>query len=423
MSAFSIRSTRSPGAAFIGLLALIGLLATGSAAMAQVQVAPGGGIVFVSSESKAGAVDDPETLGGPDYGVWGTTLTSAAHENITGYDAGAYFTIASSIDTTGFSVSSTGSGQTSAQGGSTSGGAFAAVLFLVDQCQEYSASTYLDGGGLGPIHIAAFIANVGLKDVALTNMITGVGNTAFHGRISPGGYIYYYQNNYGPDTHSGYATTLVNGIHFDRVPNPLITQHPHDQTVPAGSPASFSVGTGGPLASHTLSTTVALTYQWRRNYVNLANGGTISGATTPQFHISSTSFADSGFYDCVVTQADIVEPSSLAHLTVTGGTTDTGPTPVVMGLELSAPWPNPFAASTSIRFALPREAEVRLDVLDVGGRQVRELLAGERREPGNQSVEWDGRTQRGERAASGIYFVRLRAGREQLTRRVVRIAP
>jgi len=421
MSAFSIRSTPSPGAALIGLLALIGWNVTGSVAMAQVQVAPGGGIVFVASESRAGAVDDPETLSGPDYGVWGTTLLSSAHESFTGYDAGAYFTIASSIDVTGFSVSSTGSGSTSSQGGSTSGGAFAAVLFIVDQCQEYSGSTYLDLGGLGPIHIAAFIANVGLKDVALTNMIGGTANYAFHGRISPGGYLYYYQNNYGPDGHSGYAATLVNGIHFEQVPSPLITQHPQDQTVSAGSPASFSVG-AGTLASRASSTSGTLTYQWRRNYQELLDGGTISGAKTSHFQISSTSFADSGFYDCVVTQDTIVEPSSLAHLRVTGGNTDAGPTPTVTELALSAPSPNPFATSTRIRFALPREAEVRLDILDVSGRLVRELVAGERREPGNHNVEWDGRTQGGERAASGIYFVRFRAGSEQLTRRAVRIA-
>jgi flagellar hook assembly protein FlgD len=95
---------------------------------------------------------------------------------------------------------------------------------------------------------------------------------------------------------------------------------------------------------------------------------------------------------------------------------------VVARLVLSVPSPNPFATSTRIGFALPREAEVRLDVLDVGGRLVRELLAGERRAPGNYSVEWDGTTQRGGRAASGMYFVRLRAGSEQLTRRVVAVA-
>ncbi|MDX2131724.1 MAG: LamG-like jellyroll fold domain-containing protein [Planctomycetota bacterium] len=45
------------------------------------------------------------------------------------------------------------------------------------------------------------------------------------------------------------------------------------------------------------------TYQWLRNGVALANGGRISGATSPVLTVSATVPADSGVYACVVSQA------------------------------------------------------------------------------------------------------------------------
>ena len=41
------------------------------------------------------------------------------------------------------------------------------------------------------------------------------------------------------------------------------------------------------------------------------------------------------------------------------------------------------------------------------------------RERGFHSVAWDGRNERGERAASGVYLCRLRAGKETLSRKMV----
>ncbi len=133
--------------------------------------------------------------------------------------------------------------------------------------------------------------------------------------------------------------------------------------------------------------------------------------------------ADTGVYDCVATQGTIQEPSSLARLTVTGRTGASTDTPRHADLALSAPAPNPFGSRTLVRFTLPGESDVTLDVLDVGGRRVRSLVLGERHSAGTHVVEWDGRSDRGERVPSGMYFVRLLAGPEQRVQRVVRIAP
>ncbi len=71
-------------------------------------------------------------------------------------------------------------------------------------------------------------------------------------------------------------------------------------------------------------------------------------------------------------------------------------------------YPNPFAALTTIRYALPEPAAVRLEVFDALGRRVAVLVDAER-EAGHHEVVWDAaRDATG--LASGTYFYRLRAG-------------
>ncbi len=73
--------------------------------------------------------------------------------------------------------------------------------------------------------------------------------------------------------------------------------------------------------------------------------------------------------------------------------------------------PNPFVASASVSFALTNLDAPRFDVsvYDVSGRRVRTLATGETI-AGRQSVVWDGRDERGEAAATGLYLFRLQSG-------------
>jgi hypothetical protein len=84
----------------------------------------------------------------------------------------------------------------------------------------------------------------------------------------------------------------------------------------------------------------------------------------------------------------------------------------VFAFRLEHPRPNPFNPTTTLAFTLPEPGAVRLMVFDAAGRLVATLVergldAGEHR------VTWDGSTDSGVRAASGVYFIRLSAcGRE-----------
>jgi len=66
-------------------------------------------------------------------------------------------------------------------------------------------------------------------------------------------------------------------------------------------------------------------------------------------------------------------------------------------------YPNPFNPSTTIPFHLPEMAEVKITIYDILGRHVRTLMHGEW-SPGSHEIRWDGITDRGHRAATGIYI-------------------
>ena len=81
--------------------------------------------------------------------------------------------------------------------------------------------------------------------------------------------------------------------------------------------------------------------------------------------------------------------------------------------------PNPFNPETMIRFSLPQESAVRLEVFDVVEQCVR-MLVTERLPAEAHQTMWNGRGKNGERVSSGIYFCRLQAQHERGEFRQVR---
>jgi hypothetical protein len=94
----------------------------------------------------------------------------------------------------------------------------------------------------------------------------------------------------------------------------------------------------------------------------------------------------------------------------------TGETGTAGAFSLHACRPNPFDETTSIRYTLGDRATVRIRVYDVAGRGVRTLVDSEAQGPGEHSVAWDGKNEKGARVSSGIYFYRLEAGSFKATR-------
>ncbi|HEU4364812.1 MAG TPA: FlgD immunoglobulin-like domain containing protein [Candidatus Krumholzibacteria bacterium] len=86
--------------------------------------------------------------------------------------------------------------------------------------------------------------------------------------------------------------------------------------------------------------------------------------------------------------------------------------------SLGANYPNPFNPSTTIPFALVREGHVTIRIYDVTGRAIATLVDGVRA-AGSHAATWDGRTNAGATAASGVYFARLVADDVRQTRKLV----
>jgi YVTN family beta-propeller protein len=80
--------------------------------------------------------------------------------------------------------------------------------------------------------------------------------------------------------------------------------------------------------------------------------------------------------------------------------------------------PNPFNPKTTITYYLKCADDVELAVFDSSGRRVDVLQEGEA-DAGRHEIPWDGRTAQGRPAASGVYFVRLRASGETSTIKAV----
>jgi flagellar hook assembly protein FlgD len=93
-----------------------------------------------------------------------------------------------------------------------------------------------------------------------------------------------------------------------------------------------------------------------------------------------------------------------------------------LGLEfgLAQNHPNPFRATgtTLVRFSLPEDRNVRLDVFDVTGRLVQTLANGPM-SAGLHTLAWNGAGRSGSRVPSGVYMYRLVAGRDRAQRKMI----
>lgn len=101
------------------------------------------------------------------------------------------------------------------------------------------------------------------------------------------------------------------------IPSIQISQQPAAQSVADGASAIFTVAANsGP---------IELSYAWRKDGTALADGGSISGATTATLTINPVSATDAGAYDVQVSHAcqTIVSQSASLNISSSGAASDT----------------------------------------------------------------------------------------------------
>ncbi|MFH1143857.1 MAG: C25 family cysteine peptidase [Candidatus Eisenbacteria bacterium] len=87
-------------------------------------------------------------------------------------------------------------------------------------------------------------------------------------------------------------------------------------------------------------------------------------------------------------------------------------------MALGPSMPNPSRGDSRIRFGMPGDGRVCLQIFDSSGRLVRTLV-DERLAAGFHTIHWDGRSGAGDPASSGIYFYRLTGPEGTLRRSMV----
>ena len=88
------------------------------------------------------------------------------------------------------------------------------------------------------------------------------------------------------------------------------------------------------------------------------------------------------------------------------------PEEIPTSITLDQNYPNPFNPSTVIRYQLPEAAQVSLEVFDMAGRKVADLVNGQV-SAGSHSVNFDA-----SQLSSGVYMYRLQTGSTTLTRKL-----
>jgi len=86
--------------------------------------------------------------------------------------------------------------------------------------------------------------------------------------------------------------------------------------------------------------------------------------------------------------------------------------------DFSQNYPNPFNPNTRFEFSLPISTHVKLDIINVLGQKVTELI-NEQYEAGKHIIEWNGHNESGGDLASGVYFAQFSAGSYHETRKMV----
>ena len=134
---------------------------------------------------------------------------------------------------------------------------------------------------------------------------------------------------------------------------------------------------------------------------------------------------DTQYYYAVVpvSAAGIMGTPSIGQTGITPTFTPTRTARAPAHTRLHQSFPNPLNPDTWIPYELAEETPVSIEVYNIAGQLVRTLELG-LKSPGRyltkgSAAHWDGRTESGERASSGVYFYMLKTGLHVDTRKMV----
>jgi hypothetical protein len=154
-------------------------------------------------------------------------------------------------------------------------------------------------------------------------------------------------------------------------------------------------------------------------YISVIDGITAADSAVSPQTISISSFAFGNVDDDEESEACIGGRDSLILLEVRPFTPvenkNQGYPNIPLIYHLAQNCPNPFNPTTEIKYALPKDCHVSLEIHNILGQKVATLIDGQQK-AGYKTTRWDASS-----FSSGIYFYRLQAGDFVQTRKMVLI--
>lgn len=126
------------------------------------------------------------------------------------------------------------------------------------------------------------------------------------------------------------------------------------------------------------------------------------------------------FFDLRKKNAITIKPSSRDFRLVVAMQEHVSDLPtIIQDFDLLPNYPNPFNPSTTLKFQLPRETSINLKVYNIRGELVRELAHEKLMPMGSHSIQWDGKNDRGENVATGVYLFTLEWENSRIVRKML----
>ena len=218
-----------------------------------------------------------------------------------------------------------------------------------------------------------------------------------------------YDGTYGPDQFWGSRRIMFTSNLFGDPELPIWTDVPqglevvHASSLPLG-PVLYAVS----VTSGGIPVEEATVCLWKGEEVYLVGETDASGTVA----LNPSPVTEGPMY-VTVTKHNYIPYEGLATVSAEAGVdpaADSPSAPMIVGSS-----PNPFTRRTAIRFGIPGDDRVRIDVYDVSGRTITNLT-DEVYPAGDHSIDW---IPARKAIPAGIYFVRLRFDSQQATHKIV----
>ncbi len=155
-------------------------------------------------------------------------------------------------------------------------------------------------------------------------------------------------------------------------------------------------------------------YQW---YYKTSNGWQeLSGETG--YQLTKTLYYDPDGRDlkCEVTQNSRFGKDSI-HVYITGDEL-IRESSIPQSVVLDENSPNPFNPNTQIKFGLPSNQRVEIDIYSISGKKVKTLVNNVMN-AGYHVIDWNATDKNGAKVSSGVYIYQLRCGNKVFTKKMI----